>query len=115
MEITNLRYADPGRTVLAAEVDGITRTVPAAPGNRHYQWVLEQGLPIADYTPPPTPTPAELDAEADAAATRVLGTNKETTALGLVLADVVERAFGVSQAQAREQVLTRFRNYYRGL
>ena len=61
------------------------------------------------------PTSAELDALADAVAENSLENDLHTKAMGMVMADLVEQVFGVSQAVARQQVKTRFRNYYRGL
>lgn len=57
----------------------------------------------------------ELDALADLVAAEMLDQDAKMKALGMVLADVVERAFGVSQATARQQVRDRFREYYRAL
>jgi len=60
-------------------------------------------------------TPEELDAIADSVADAMLENDAKMKALGLVMADLVERAFGVSQEVARSEVKTRFRNYYRNL
>ena len=61
------------------------------------------------------PTSAELDAVADAVAQNVLEDDARTKAMGMVMADLIEQVFGVSQAVARQQVKTRFRDYYRAL
>ena len=66
-----------------------------------------------DQIPAP-PTASELDAKAAAVADTFFA-DRQTAALGLVVADVIERAFGVSQSVARQQVKDRFRAYYRGL
>lgn len=73
---------------------------------------------IRDVQPgdvPPAKSVAELDALADAVAAQMLDQDTKMKALGLVLADLVEQAFGVSQSVARQQVKTRFRDYYRAL
>ena len=61
------------------------------------------------------PTAKELDALADSVADAMLENDAKMKALGLVMADLVERAFGASQEVARSEVKTRFRNYYRNL
>ena len=61
------------------------------------------------------PTAEELDAIADSVANAMLENDARMKALGLVMADLVERAFGVSQEVARSEVKARFRNYYRNL
>lgn len=81
--------------------------------------VWESGQKVVrDAQPGDTPTPktaAELDAIADVVAAQMLEQDTKMKALGLVVADVIEQAFGVSQAVARQQVKTRFRDYYRAL
>lgn len=67
-----------------------------------------------DQLPPP-PTLADLDAKAQAAADQMFSQDPQTAALGLVMADLIERVFNVSQAAARQQVRDRYRAYYRGL
>ena len=73
---------------------------------------------IRDVQPgdvPPAKSVTELDALADAIADAMLEQDTKMKALGLVMADLIEQAFGVSQAVARQQVKTRFRDYYRAL
>ena len=60
-------------------------------------------------------TPAKLDALAEQVATNELEDNMRSRAMGMVMADLIENVFGVSQAVARAQVKSRFRDYYRGL
>lgn len=77
-----------------------------------------EGADPAEYVAPPPPEPptaAELDALADVVAEQVLEQNAQMKAIGLVMADLVEATFNVSQNVARQQVKTRFRNYYRSL
>ena len=62
----------------------------------------------------PEVTAADLDAIADAVADQFILTDLKLKALGFVIADLVEAQFGMTQAQARQEVRDRFRNYYRG-
>jgi hypothetical protein len=50
MEITNAKYTQSGS--ISATVDGIEMTIPIAPGNRHYNALIEQGIEIAPYVEP---------------------------------------------------------------
>lgn len=63
----------------------------------------------------PVATSVELDAVAERVAAELFEQDLQMKALGLVLADLVEATFNVSQSVARQQVKTRFRDYYRGL
>ena len=58
--------------------------------------------------PTPPPTSSELDALAAAVTEQELENNLRMKALGLVMADIIQQAFGVSQNVARNQVKTRF-------
>ena len=76
----------------------------------------EEAAILAEWEANSQPTTAEeLDALADSVADAMLENDAKMKALGLVMADLVERAFGVSQEVARSEVKTRFRNYYRNL
>ena len=55
------------------------------------------------------------DARAAKEADRFLEDDKAVKALGMVLADVISKAYGIPVAQARKQVKQRFVEYYRGL
>jgi len=61
------------------------------------------------------PTPAELDALADKVSEAVIAQNRQWAALGMVMADLVAAQFNMTQAEARQEVRTRFRSYYRAL
>jgi len=78
------------------------------------QKVIRDATPEEESSMAP-PTAEELDALADSVADAMLENDAKMKALGLVMADLVERAFGVSQEVARSEVKTRFRNYYRNL
>lgn len=69
------------------------------------------------FSPPAVvpPTSEELDALAEQVSEDFLNQDLKTKALALVLADMIENVFNVSQSEARQQVRTRFKNYYRGL
>lgn len=69
----------------------------------------------APPAPPQVPTPVQLDTWADRAADDFIDNDIKMKALALVMADLVEATFNVSPEVARQQVKTRFRNYYRGL
>ena len=64
---------------------------------------------------PPVLTPEQLDAIAERVADELLEQDAKMKALGLVIADLVEQAFNVTPAVARNQVKSRFLAYYRGL
>jgi hypothetical protein len=64
---------------------------------------------------PAPPTAEELDALAALVADQFLENDKKMKALGLVIADLVEAQFGLTQAQARQEVRDRFLAYYRTL
>lgn len=87
-----------------------TVEVPLRPSDDH-QWVNGAW----QYVAPTQPTAAELDALATQVADQTFEQDAKMKALGLVMADIIEQAFGVSQAVARQQVKTRFRDYYRSL
>lgn len=55
------------------------------------------------------------DARAVKEADRFLEDDKAVKALGMVLADVISKAYGIPVAQARKQVKQRFVEYYRGM
>lgn len=61
------------------------------------------------------PTAAELDAVAEKMADQMLEQDAKMKALGLVMADLVQASFNLSQSEARQEVKTRFRDYYRAL
>lgn len=65
--------------------------------------------------PKPVLTAEEKDAVAAGVADEFIDRDLAMKALGLVMADLVEATFNVSQAVARNQVKTRFRDYYRAL
>ena len=76
----------------------------------------EEAAILAEWEANSQPATAEeLDAIADSVADAMLENDAKMKSLGLVMADLVERAFGVSQEVARSEVKTRFRNYYRNL
>lgn len=78
-----------------------------------YDSAPEPGMEIP--APPPPPTPEELDARAERVAAQMLDQDAKMKALGMVMADIIERAFNVDQATARRQVKARFQAYYRQL
>ena len=61
------------------------------------------------------PTAGEKDASANDIAKAFIEDNPASKATFLVIADVIEQAFGVSQSVARQQVRTRFKDYYRAI
>lgn len=60
-------------------------------------------------------TTQEIDNDADAEYDRFVVNNREMAALALVMADLVEQAFGVSQTVARQQVKSRWIDYFKSL
>jgi hypothetical protein len=57
MKITNAKYTQSGS--ISATVDDIEMTIPIAPGNRHYNALIEQGIAIAPYVEPEPIPPTE--------------------------------------------------------
>lgn len=55
------------------------------------------------------------DARAAKEADRFLEDDKAVKALGMVLADVISKAYGIPIARARQEVKDRFIQYYRGM
>lgn len=49
MTITNAVYTNPEETQISADFDGVTLTVPAVEGNRHYRMILDEGVAITSY------------------------------------------------------------------
>ena len=47
-EISGCRYTTQTRTVANCTVDGKSASVPAQPGNRHWDQIVREQIPIAD-------------------------------------------------------------------
>ena len=93
-------------------IDGARYSIPKDAENRIYRAILERQVPVAPYIPPTPPTVDEL---VERAAQEFLEQDLKVKALGLVVADVIERSFGVSKPVARQQVVDRFKTYYKTL
>ena len=46
--ISGCRYTTQARTVANCTVDGKSASVPAQPGNRHWDQIIREQIPIAD-------------------------------------------------------------------
>lgn len=46
--ITNCKYRDNTQTLAICTVDGKPASVPVAPGNRHWDQIVAQQIPISD-------------------------------------------------------------------
>ena len=57
----------------------------------------------------------DKDLKATNDADKFLEHDKATKALGMVLADVISKAYGIPIARARQEVKDRFIQYYRGM
>ena len=111
---TVLTITDKGNTY-DVTIGGKVHVVPKDSENRYYRIVqnlVDGGFPL---TPEHVPTNAELDALADQHTNTMFEADNAMKALGLVLADVIAQAFGITKAQARQEVKQRWRDYYRGL
>lgn len=54
MTITNAVYTDEDQTSISADIDGVAASIPAnAPGNRHWDEIVRDSIPIDPYVPPP--------------------------------------------------------------
>jgi hypothetical protein len=56
----NARYGNVENTTILAETDGVTLSIPVAPGNRDYDYIVSNNISIADYIPPPVPVPTTV-------------------------------------------------------
>ncbi len=88
--------------------------VPLRP-DRFHDWDGSAWVENAQRIADAAMTPAKLDALAERVATNELEDNMRSRAMGMVMADLIENVFGVSQAVARAQVKSRFKDYYRAL
>ena len=51
--LESIKYANAENTTISATENGVPLSIPIAPGNRHYDEIVEQGLIVADYAAPP--------------------------------------------------------------
>lgn len=56
-EYKNVRWSNSEKTMIMAEASGMTLSIPVAPGNRDYDYIVTNNLSIADYVAPPVPVP----------------------------------------------------------
>lgn len=49
LDVQNPRWINSEQSEIEAVVDGKLSTVPIAPGNIHYDWIISQGMTIAPY------------------------------------------------------------------
>lgn len=47
-QITDCRYTDQTRKVVACKIDGADASVPVAEGNRHWDQIVRDGIPVAE-------------------------------------------------------------------
>lgn len=47
-QITDCRYADESRRAVACLINGQPASVPVAEGNRHWEQIVRDQIPIAD-------------------------------------------------------------------
>lgn len=47
-QITDCRYTDESHRTVACLINGQPASVPVAEGNRHWEQIMEQELPIAE-------------------------------------------------------------------
>ncbi len=52
MHIENAKYTDADHTSIAATVDLVDVVIPVEIGNRHYDEIVSESIPIADYEGP---------------------------------------------------------------
>jgi hypothetical protein len=58
MKITNAKYTQSGS--INATIDDVEMSIPVAPGNRHYDAIIAQGIEIEPYVEP-LPTKSEQE------------------------------------------------------
>ncbi len=46
--ITNCKYSNQARTIVSCTVDGQPSSIPVLPGNRHWDRIVAQQIPITD-------------------------------------------------------------------
>ena len=52
MALTNIKYANPEKTVISATENGVVLSIPVSAGNKEYDTIVAEELTIADYVAP---------------------------------------------------------------
>ena len=52
MALTNIKYANPEKTVISATENGVVLSIPVSAGNTEYDTIISEELTIADYVAP---------------------------------------------------------------
>jgi len=52
MALTNIKYANPEKTVISATENGVSLSIPVWAGNTHYDTIVAEELTVADYVAP---------------------------------------------------------------
>ena len=52
MALTNIKYANPEKTVISATENGVVLSIPVSAGNTEYDAIVAEELTVADYVAP---------------------------------------------------------------
>ena len=52
MALTNIKYANPEKTVISATENGVLLSIPVSAGNTDYDTIVAEELTIGDYVAP---------------------------------------------------------------
>ena len=52
MALTNIKYANPEKTVISATENGMVLSIPVSAGNTQYDTIVAEELTVADYVAP---------------------------------------------------------------
>ena len=52
MALTNIKYANPEKTVISATENGMVLSIPVSAGNTQYDTIISEELTVADYVAP---------------------------------------------------------------
>jgi len=52
MALTNIKYANPEKTVISATENGVVLSIPVSAGNTEYDTIISEELTVGDYVTP---------------------------------------------------------------
>jgi len=52
MALTNIKYANPEKTVISATENGVVLSIPVSAGNKEYDTIISEELTVGDYVTP---------------------------------------------------------------
>ena len=52
MALTNIKYANPEKTVISATENGVVLSIPVSAGNKEYDTIISEELTVGNYVAP---------------------------------------------------------------